>query len=146
MRSERGARRAAVAGLLIGALSLGLLAACSTQSGAGTSSPEAAVKAQALSIRSVATGVLRGRLVFVGGPFPGSPRPLGGTVTVTGHSRVVFTVGRDGRYTVTLPVGTYRLSGSSPWFGSGADSCHAQSPVRVVSNRQTHADVVCQGR
>jgi hypothetical protein len=130
----------------MGALSVGLLAACSTQSGAGAASPETAVQAQALSIRSDATGVLRGRLVFVGGPFPGSPRPLGGTVTVTGHSRVVITVGRDGRYTVTLPVGTYRLAGSSPWFGSGADRCHAQSPVRVVSKRPAHADVVCQGR
>jgi hypothetical protein len=147
MRSERGARRAVTRALLLGALSLGLLPACAAApSGTGALSLSGTTHtSQKAPSHTSETGVLRGRLLFVGGPAPGSPRPLSGTIVVTGKLSLMVAVGPDGRYAATVPAGTYRVAGSSPAFGSGQYGCHARSLVRVVPKGTVRADVLCVG-
>lgn len=148
MRSERGARRAVTRTLLLGALSLGLLPACAaaaSDTGSSSALSVAAHTSQKAPSGTTETDVLRGRLLFVGGPAPGLPRPLSGTVVVTGKLTLAVSVGPDGRFVATVPAGTYRLAGSSPAFGSGQYGCHAMSRVRVVPNETVRADVLCGG-
>jgi hypothetical protein len=92
------------------------------------------------------TGHVRGQLLFVGGPAPGSARPLSGTVTLSGHVQMNVTVGLRGHYFATLPPGVYRVEGRSPQFGSGTYPCHAQARVTVGPNETAQADVYCQGK
>jgi hypothetical protein len=95
---------------------------------------------------SPSTAYVRGQLLFVGGPAPGSARPLSGTVTLSGHLQMNVTVGLGGHYSATLLPGVYRIEGRSPQFGSGTYPCHAQSRVTVGPNETARADVYCQGR
>jgi len=92
-----------------------------------------------------------------GGPVPpggGRPRPilLMGTVTFSaGHRGLVAVhVGKSGRFSVTLPVGTDVVSGRSPSImtvlASGAmveHQCAGPTPVTVVAGRTVHVSVVC---
>ncbi len=95
---------------------------------------------------SPSTGHVRGQLLFVGGPAPGSARPLSGTVTLSGLVQMNVTVGLRGHYFATLPPGVYRVEGLSPQFGSGTYPCHAQARVTVGPNETAQADVYCQGK
>ena len=64
---------------------------------------------------------VQGTFVRVGGPAPGSPFPLPGTITaraVTGET-FTATAGRDGRFKLSLPRGTSRVTGRSPLMQSG---------------------------
>jgi hypothetical protein len=75
--------------------------------GAGTSHRSSSRPASARD------GTVTGRLMEDGGPPPGLPRPVKGTITVTGHgtSRTV-TVGAAGMFTFALPSGWYTVSGN----------------------------------
>jgi len=76
-----------------------------------------------------------GFLVRVGGPAPGSPVPLSGTVIArnTAGEQFTTTTGNDGRFQLSLPPGTYRLTGHSPQvMGDGQQLlCHAARTVHM---------------
>jgi hypothetical protein len=65
--------------------------------------------------------------------------------TPKGEYRVA--VGRDGRYSVDVTAGTYRVTGTSPLYGSGSQPCSPLHPVVTVAPYQdVHVDVLCQER
>jgi hypothetical protein len=78
-----------------------------------------------------------GTLLRVGGPAPGAPAPLTGTVTAADGAGGHFTAtaGRDGRFRLSLPPGTYRLTGHSPLIDSGAGLCTASRPAYVTRGK-----------
>jgi hypothetical protein len=78
-----------------------------------------------------------GTFVRVGGPAPGSPVPLPGTITaraVTGQT-FTATAGRGGRFTLSLPPGSYHVSGRSPLMQSGQMTCAATAELRVTRSK-----------
>jgi hypothetical protein len=95
----------------------------------------------------ITAGTITGRLLRVGGPAPGSPVPLSGSVTAAapgGHPSATVSVGKNGRFTIrNLPVGRYRLTGTSPLIDSGHATCSAAASVRLRTGRVSHADVIC---
>jgi len=98
--------------------------------------------------QSEALGSLSGTFVAVGGVASGSPRPLPGQVTAenaAGHKFTV-TVGKSGRFVLSLLAGVYRLTGRSPMFSVNgvAGTCAADQPVRVKAGKTTlGVEVVC---
>jgi hypothetical protein len=95
----------------------------------------------------ITAGTVTGRLLRVGGPAPGSPVPLPGSVTAAGpggHPSGTVSVGKDGWFTIrNLPVGRYWLTGTSPLIGSGRATCRAVAAVRVRTGHVSRADVIC---
>lgn len=92
-----------------------------------------------------ATGTLSGSLLAIGGPAPGSPRPLAGKVTAEGHHvSYSATVGPSGRFSLQVAGGVYTLKGSSAQFNDGTTACLAENPVTVAQGRAVNADVYCQ--
>lgn len=95
-----------------------------------------------------AHGTIIGTLVAVGGPAPGLPRPLPGSVRLTNmhtHASKVVTVGVDGRYSLPIAPGSYTLTGKSPQYNSGQSyDCQAQRAAVVVSSKTTTSDVYCE--
>ncbi|HET6876927.1 MAG TPA: hypothetical protein VFH38_05315 [Jatrophihabitans sp.] len=94
---------------------------------------------------------ISGRLLAVGGPAGTGPQSMPGTVTAvdvrTGATYAADATAADGRYTVEVPAGKYRLVGRSPDYGNGAADCQAVHPV--IASRSTGAitaDVFCQRR
>jgi len=83
-----------------------------------------------------------GLLVRVGGPAPGSPVPLPGTVVARNAAGGQFTTttGNNGRFQLSLPPGTYRLTGHSPQvMGDGhQELCRAVRAVHVTRSRPLH--------
>lgn len=99
-------------------------------------------------LRSCLVATIDGRLIASGGP-PGQPdRGLTGTVTITngatGKQRSV-PVGVDGKYSVTLPSGTYDVDGRSPQYViNGAEGvCRAGRSIDLTTQTTAHVDVVC---
>ena len=72
-----------------------------------------------------------GMFVRVGGPAPGSPFPLPGTITARAATGGTFTAtaGRNGRFTLSLPPGAYRVTGRSPLMQSGQMICAATAEL-----------------
>jgi hypothetical protein len=106
----------------------GLLAACSAN-------------------HDVAKGTIRGRLLAVGGPAPGTARPLPGTVTLQNsvtHLKTIVHVSADGRYLATVAVGRYEIEGRSPLYGSGKYSCRAFKDARASVKVPAVANVFCE--
>lgn len=81
-------------------------------------------------------GRIQGQLSAVGGPFPGEARPTAGTVKLEdgAGSWQMVEVGSDGRFSVTVSVGTYSVS---------ALTCSDVVEVTVVHEQVASADVVC---
>jgi hypothetical protein len=83
-----------------------------------------------------------GLFVRVGGPPPGSPVPLPGTVVARNAAGGQFTTttGKDGRFQLSLPPGTYRLTGHSPQLmgDSNQELCHAARIVHVTRHKPVH--------
>ncbi len=97
---------------------------------------------------SGALGSVTGSFVAVGGPAPGSPRPLPGQVTAQNSAGHKFTVAvaKSGKFVLWLPAGLYRLTGHSPMFSvNGVEgTCAADQPVRVRAGKKTPGvEVVC---
>jgi hypothetical protein len=95
-----------------------------------------------------APGTVTGTLIRVGGPAPGAAIPLPGKVIATSSAGARFpaTVPRSGRYRLSLPPGTYRLTGYSPLVYSGGSElrCVAARAVRLASGQTAPGvDVVC---
>jgi hypothetical protein len=87
-----------------------------------------------------------GAFVRVGGPAPGSPAPLPGTITARTAMGKTFTAtaGRDGRFTLSLPPGTYQVTGRSPLMQSGQMICAAAAELQVSRGQPArHVTVVC---
>jgi hypothetical protein len=84
-------------------------------------------------------GTITGHFYRVGGPPPGLPSPLPGTIYVSGGSSVP--AGSDGSFSVAVSPGTYTLSGRSPAMGDGL--CHARRPVTVRAGDVVKVDVIC---
>jgi hypothetical protein len=101
----------------------------------------------AASCRSTPDGLVMGTVELVGGPPPGGPYPLTGTVlarTESNRSTVVALVnaGSDGRFQIRLPSGTYVLTQTSP--SSIGGDCHSD-PLTVIPQRTVTATVICGG-
>jgi hypothetical protein len=93
-----------------------------------------------------ATGILHGRLLAAGGPSIALPRPLPGTVTVTGpHGQQSVTVGKDGTYSLAAPPGSYTITGHSPRYGDNTATCKTTAKtVRLTTGKTQTRDVLCQ--
>jgi hypothetical protein len=69
---------------------------------------------------------------------------MAGTITATdGKHRWQVSAGKNGAYTLVLPVGRYTVTGTSPGFGDGKTTCTAYGPVIVRKGAVTRADVYC---
>jgi hypothetical protein len=83
-----------------------------------------------------------GLLVRVGGPAPGSPVPLPGTVVARNAAGGQFTTttGNDGLFQLSLPLGTYRLTGHSPqvMVNNQQELCVATRAVHVTRRKSLH--------
>jgi hypothetical protein len=89
---------------------------------------------------------VRGTFVRVGGPAPGSPVPLPGTITARAATGRTFTAtaGRNGRFTLSLPPGRYHVTGRSPLMQSGQMICAATAELHVTRGKVTRpVAVVC---
>ena len=87
-----------------------------------------------------------GTFVRVGGPAPGSPFPLPGTISARAATGETFTAtaGRDGRFKLSLPPGSYRVTGRSPLMQSGQMTCDATAELRVTRGKPAGpVTVVC---
>jgi len=91
------------------------------------------------------SGSVTGKLVIEGGPI--SQRPIPGTVQFTAHGRPSVTVRTDssGTFSVTLPAGTYDVSGSSPSISgaNGQAPCSRPLSVAVTSKHTTTITLIC---
>jgi hypothetical protein len=94
-----------------------------------------------------ATDLQRGGLNFL--PAKGRGHHRGGVLGFlsgnhSGHGHVT-TVGTDGRYTVTLPTGSYSVIGALSGHpgGPAPESCAARTNVVVRADRTSHLDYVC---
>lgn len=91
-----------------------------------------------------ASGAVAGRLLRVGGIAPGRPVGVHGKVTATevatGFSQQASTNSR-GFFVISLPVGTYRLSGRSPQINAGQWMGDAKALVHVKVGRTSQANV-----
>jgi hypothetical protein len=84
-----------------------------------------------------------GMLVRVGGPpgrsGPPPPLPLPGTIVARNATGQQFTAtaGNDGRFQLSLPPGTYRLTGHSPqvWVNNQQMLCAAQAAIHVTKRQ-----------
>ena len=89
-------------------------------------------------------GTIQGQLFLAGGPPPGMPTPIAGTVTLrplVGEATTVA-VDDDGRYEVALPAGTYSVTGSSPRSLDGAP-CVVPDAVVVRHGLGQQVDIAC---
>jgi len=87
-----------------------------------------------------------GKFVRVGGPAPGSPVPLPGTITARAATGQTFTAtaGSNGRFKLSLPPGSYRVTGRSPLMQSGQMICGATARLRVARGKPApRVTVVC---
>lgn len=86
----------------------------------------------------------------MGGPAPGSPRPLPGTVTFTGqnHQTMQTDAGPNGDFSATVPVGHYTVTARNPQYQGGHSDCVVAPPstVAVASKETTHVTVNCVER
>jgi hypothetical protein len=94
-----------------------------------------------------ATDLQRGGLNFL--PANGGRHRRGGVLGFLfgnhpGHGHVT-TVGTDGRYTVTLPAGSYTVIGALSGHPGGPtpESCATRTSVVVQADRTLHLDYVC---
>lgn len=115
------------------AAGLPVLAGCGASAGASPSHQQA----------------VSGAFMRVGGPAPGSPVPLPGTITARADTGETFTAtaGRNGRFRLSLPPGAYRVTGRSPLIQSGHVACAAANDLHVTRGERTGpVTVVCSIR
>ncbi len=117
----------------------------------GSSSPGArASSGISRSAARVSTGILRGVVRLVGGPAPGSSRPVPARITIrrSGHVPVEVRTAADGAFGVTLPTGIYEVTARSVRYYGSAALCdpHARSTVRVQPATTTDIQVDCEAR
>jgi hypothetical protein len=78
----------------------------------------------------------------VGGPPPGSPVPLPGTIIAknTAGGQFTTTANNNGRFQLSLPPGTYRLTGHSAQVmaNNQQELCIATRTVHVTIRKPLH--------
>jgi hypothetical protein len=102
------------------------------------------------------SGFVTGKLLIEGGPIgPGGQqpgqRPIPGTVQFTARGRPPVTARADssGTFSVTLPAGTYDVSGSSPSITEASNGTSRPAPcsqpltIAVTSRHTTTITLVC---
>jgi len=79
-----------------------------------------------------------GTLVF-GGPGPVRPVPGQVVAVSSAGTRSGVTVGDDGRFRMSLPPGSYQLTGHSPKVLLNGDQvkCSAVRSVKIIARRTT---------
>jgi hypothetical protein len=109
------------------------------------------VRVRVVSEASQQLGSVIVTLAAIGGPAPGSPRPLPGTIVLRNESTSFMrSVGRNGSVTLSVPPGTYTATGHSPlYFIDGNQGlCRAEQPVTVQPLRHppncARVSVYCQ--
>ncbi|GAA2882925.1 hypothetical protein Acy02nite_05270 [Actinoplanes cyaneus] len=88
-----------------------------------------------------------GTLHQVGGPVGAGPRSIAGTVHFQSAEGVVVTsvdVGADGRFSLTVPVGTYRVTATPA--GNPTGLCQAEGDVIVPAAGLADVEVNCHVR
>ena len=96
----------------------------------------------------LAIGTIVGTLSEVGGPAPGLARTLAGVVRVKGAPQTGWEgqTTPAGAFSVDVPVGTYRITGSSPTYLVGLTGACGGGTVVVTRGHTTHVDVICPVR
>jgi hypothetical protein len=91
------------------------------------------------------SGDITGVFESVGGPAPGSPRPLPGVVELTSESgkHIFFKAGKNGSVKGRIAAGTYSAAGRSPKMEQNVMICRGESPVVVRPGHHTHFIVTC---
>lgn len=90
-------------------------------------------------------GTVVGLFETAGGPPGAASSPLRGSISVSGTAaRVTTTADRYGHFTVTVPVGTYHLSGRSAQYQGGKAPC--AGPIIRVGEGTTAVVVSCHLR
>jgi len=87
-----------------------------------------------------------GLAVLAGRPTPSVPVPGQVVARNAAGERFTSTRGKDGRFRLSLPPGTYWLSGHSPeaWLNGQEVLCTAMQTLQVTKNRPTPTiKVVC---
>jgi hypothetical protein len=97
---------------------------------------------------TVETGVVQGTLEAVGGPAPGTARPLKGSIALRDTDGAEFpaTAASDGAFQIRVPIGIYAISGRSPVYESGVADCLSSGPATLTVDATIHVVVVCQER
>jgi hypothetical protein len=89
-------------------------------------------------------GTVAGTLVRLGSPAPGAPVALPGLVTARSSAarNSTATVGKRGRFVLSVSPGEYKLTGHSPLVSQ--ESCTAAQLVRVKAGQEiSGVEVVC---
>jgi hypothetical protein len=95
------------------------------------------------------TGTVVGTFRLNGGPGPGESVPARGTVIFTSLKKnqgtsVRVTVSATGRFTAHIPIGTWKVTASSPQFNSNQrGGCGAVHPITVKVDKSTPVVVQC---
>jgi hypothetical protein len=101
------------------------------------------------------TGTVIGTFRLVGGPAPGESTPARGIVifapvtefqNATGTVTVTATtVSATGRFTAHIPIGTWKVTASSPQFIQNGQrgACGAVRPITVKVGKTIHVAVQC---
>ncbi len=142
MRHPSGVRTIATAAAAV------LLATTLTGCGGGDK-PEPKAGPTAPPTSPPATGMVQGRLVTVGGPAPGTAKPVPGTVTFQGPdgSTTRTEVDESGRFAIGLYPGSYQIRGTSPTVQDGKLECSTEKPrTTLTAGRTVTADVLCSIR
>ncbi len=99
---------------------------------------------------SRSSGTIIGVLQAVGGPPPGTPRPLPGTITIRNWEGTTITAsaGSAGTFSVQVPVGSYILTGHSHLYESGTSECTAAPPgtITVTAGGTIRTTIDCEER
>src|SRR5689334_23976719 len=99
-------------------------------------------------------GTVTGTLKLRGGPAPGTGRAASGKVyafsssSFTGTPAATVTAGTDGRFSLSLPAGTYYLAATSPSFSIDppptTPPCRGDKPAVVSVGGTSRVDVACE--
>lgn len=111
--------------------------------------PNPAVTASPPNSASSKSGTIVGVLQAVGGPPPGTPRPVPGTITIGNRDGATYTAsaGPDGTFEAQLPVGSYTtVTGRSPLYQGGTADCTVAppAPITVTADGTTRITIDCE--
>lgn len=90
------------------------------------------------------TGALRGVVQMVGGPAPGSSRPVPATLSIRrfGHRPVEVSTAADGAFSVELPAGTYKVSARRAPYRHGVAACDPTVGRTICVHHGKTTDIV----
>ena len=93
------------------------------------------------------TTTVHGMLRMTGGPSGATQPGVPGNVFFdAGGERTTATASPDGTFSVQLPPGEYRVTGTSPQYGSGKGTCRADRTLKVGRPQVRRVVVACSRR